>query len=79
MIMTFFLGTWNVVLISVSASNEYTSGLQPWIDWNYTQVALFEGQTSSVRQWSQLGATTMIWIVVPLVVGLLMLRRSEVK
>ncbi|KAJ6536339.1 GPCR fungal pheromone mating factor [Mycena capillaripes] len=33
MIMTFFLGTWNAVLISVSTSNEYTSGLQPWTDW----------------------------------------------
>jgi len=26
-----------------------------------------------------LGSTTMIWIVIPLVVGLLSLRRSEVK
>jgi len=33
MIMTFFLGSWNTVLISVSASNEYTTGLQPWTDW----------------------------------------------
>jgi pheromone a factor receptor len=33
MIMTFFLGSWNTVLISVSASNEYTTGLQPWTEW----------------------------------------------
>lgn len=32
----------------------------------------------STREWAMLGSTTMIWIVVPLVVGLLSLRRSEV-
>ena len=36
------------------------------------------GQTTG-EEWALLGATTMIWIVVPLVVGLLSLRRSEVK
>ena len=53
--------------------------LQPWIDWNYTQVALLEGATNTVKEWAMLGSTTMIWIVIPLVVGLLSLRRSEVK
>ena len=53
--------------------------LQPWIDWNYTQVALFEGATNTGEEWAMLGSTTMIWIVIPLVVGLLFLRRSEVK
>jgi len=67
------------VLLLLAQVREWFNDLQPWIDWNYTQAALFEGQTSSAREWSQLGATTMIWIVVPLVVGLLMLRRSEVK
>ncbi len=32
-----------------------------------------------VKEWAMLGSTTMIWIVIPLVVGLLFLRRSEVK
>jgi len=53
--------------------------LQPWIDGNYTQVALLEGATNTGREWALLGSTTTIWIVVPLVVGLLSLRRSEVK
>jgi hypothetical protein len=67
------------VLMLLAQVREWFSDLQPWIDWNYTQVALFDGQTSSAREWSQLGSTTAIWIVLPLVVGLLMLRRSEVK
>lgn len=53
--------------------------LQPWVDWNYTQVELFEGATNTGEEWAMLGSTTMIWIVLPLVVGLLCLRRSEVK
>ena len=53
--------------------------LQPWIDWHYTQVALLDGATNTVKEWAMLGSTTMIWIVIPLVVGLLSLRRSEVK
>jgi len=53
--------------------------LQPWIDWNYTQVELFEGATNTGEEWAMLGSTTMIWIVIPLVFGLLFLRRSEVK
>ena len=53
--------------------------LQPWIDWNYTQVALFENDTDTAREWAILASTTGIWIVIPLVVGLLFVRRSEVK
>lgn len=53
--------------------------LQPWIDWNYTQVALFEGQTSTAENWAQLASTTTLWIGIPLALGLVLLRRSEVK
>lgn len=67
------------VLGLLAEVRDWFSDLQPWIDWNYTQVTLFEGQTSSNSEWAQLGSTTMIWIVVPLVIGLLALRRSEVK
>jgi hypothetical protein len=42
-------------------------------------VALLDGATNTVKEWAMLGSTTMIWIVLPLVVGLLSLRRSEVK
>jgi len=53
--------------------------LQPWIDWNTTQVALFENDTDTAREWVMLASTTGIWIALPLVIGLLFLRRSEVK
>lgn len=53
--------------------------LQPWVDWNYTQVDLFEGVTNTVEEWAKLGSTTMIWIVIPLAIALFTLRRTEVK
>ena len=67
------------ILVLLASVREWFLDLQPWIDWNYTQVELFEGTTNTGKEWAMLGSTTMIWIVIPLVVGLLSLRRSEIK
>ena len=67
------------ILVLLAQVRAWFEDLQPWIDWNYTQVALFDGATNTGKEWAMLGSTTMIWIVLPLVVGLLFLRRSEVK
>ena len=67
------------VLVLLAQVRSWFEDLQPWIDWNETQVALLEGAMDTGREWAMLGSTTMIWIVIPLVVGLLLLRRSEVK
>jgi ABC-2 type transport system permease protein len=67
------------VLVLLAQVRSWFGDLQPWIDWNKTQVVLFDGATNTGKEWAMLGSTTMIWIVIPLVVGLLSLRRSEVK
>ena len=67
------------ILVLLAQVRSWFADLQAWIDWNYTQVELFEGATNTGQEWAMLGSTTMIWIVGPLVVGLLLLRRSEVK
>ena len=67
------------ILVLLAQVRSWFEDLQPWIDWNETQVALFEGATNTGEEWAMLASTTMIWILVPLVVGLLFLRRSEVK
>jgi len=67
------------ILALLAMVREWFLDLQPWIDWNYTQIKLFDGATNTGREWAMLGSTTMIWIAIPLVVGLLFLRRSEVK
>ena len=67
------------ILVLLAQVRPWFTDLQSWIDWNETQVALLEGAMDTGEEWAMLGSTTMIWIVVPLVVGLLSLRRSEVK
>ena len=67
------------ILVLLAQVRSWFEDLQPWIDWNETQVALFDGATNTGEEWAMLASTTMIWIVIPLVVGLLSLRRSEVK
>ena len=67
------------ILALLAQVRSWFADLQPWIDWNTTQVALFENETDTVREWAMLASTTGIWITLPLVIGLLFLRRSEVK
>lgn len=67
------------VLLLLAQVRPWFEDLQPWIDWNETQVALLEGAMDRGEEWAMLGSTTVIWIVVPLAVGLLTLRRSEVR
>ena len=63
----------------LAASQEWFRELQPWIDFNYTQGMLFEGWPEGGEAWAQLGVTALGWVVLPLAVGLLLIRRSEVK
>jgi ABC-2 type transport system permease protein len=67
------------ILVLLAQVRPWFADLQSWIDWNETQVALLEGAMDTGEEWAMLGSTTMIWIVVPLAVGLLSMRRSEVK
>jgi ABC-2 type transport system permease protein len=67
------------ILELLALVREWFLDLQPWIDWNYTQVELFAGATNTGEEWAMLASTTGIWIALPLVIGLLFLRRSEVK
>ncbi len=67
------------ILVLLAQVRSWFADLQPWIDWNHTQVALFENDTDTAREWAMLASTTGISIVLPLVIGLLFLRRSEVK
>jgi len=67
------------ILALLAQVRSWFADLQPWIDWNYTQVTLFEGITNTGEEWAMLASTTGIWIALPLVIGLLFLRRSEVK
>jgi ABC-2 type transport system permease protein len=62
----------------LAATQEWFRDLQPWVDFNYAQGALFEGGLSS-EQWANLGVTGVIWLILPLIVGVTLVLRSEVK
>jgi hypothetical protein len=52
--------------------------VQPWVDLNYAQAALFEG-TPTAAQWAHLAVTVTVWLVLPALVALRLVMRSEVK
>ncbi len=62
----------------LATSQAWFRDLQPWVDFNFTQGFLFEGDLTA-RQWSQLGVTGLFWLAIPLAIGLFLVRRSEVK
>ena len=66
------------VLGLLGSSQQWFRDLQPWVDFNFSQSHLFDGEMSGER-WAQLGTATSLWLILPLAVGLLMMRRSEVK
>ena len=74
-VYSFVLPTLSMVL---AQSQHWFEKLQPWVDFNYAQGALFNGSVSA-EQWAQLGVTSLVWLAVPLAVGLRLVLRSEVK
>ena len=60
------------------ASQDRFRDLQPWVDFSYAQGALFNGSPTA-EQWANIGVTGVIWLVIPLLVGLRLVMRSEVK
>jgi len=62
----------------LAAFQDWFRDLQPWVDFNFAQTRLFDADLTA-EHWAQLGVSGLFWLVLPLTVGLLMLRRSEVK
>ncbi len=71
----FLLPTLALVL---AAKQSWFEDLQPWVDFDFAQGALIDGAVSS-QEWSHLAVTGLIWLVVPLAVGLRLVVRAEVK
>jgi hypothetical protein len=62
----------------LAASQGWFRDLQPWVDLNHAEGALFSG-TLTGEQWANVAVTTAVWLVLPAVAGLRMVMRSEVK
>ena len=62
----------------LAASQERFRDLQPWVDLNFAQAALFEG-TLTGEQWAHVAVTATTWLVIPALLGLRLVMKSEVK
>jgi ABC-type transport system involved in multi-copper enzyme maturation permease subunit len=62
----------------LAASQHWFEQLQPWVDLGYAQSFMFEGMHTGA-QWAHVATTVLIWIVLPGIVGLRLVLRSEVK
>ncbi|MFK5634095.1 MULTISPECIES: ABC transporter permease [unclassified Ornithinimicrobium] len=50
-----------------------------WFDLATAQAPLLTQEALTGEQWAQVGTVTLLWIVLPLVLGWLRLRRTEIK
>ena len=67
-----------VALGTLAAFQGWFADLQPWVDVNYAITRLFD-DTMTAEYWQQLGVTTLVWLWIPLALGLRAVLRAEVK
>ena len=68
------------LLMLLASRQEGFQDLQPWVDVNAAQSALFTiGSPVTGQEWAQLAVTEAVWLALPLVVGLRLVLRSEIK
>ena len=72
-----------ILPIAVGILSSLSTGfadVAPWIEFNTAQTPLFTGDfTPSGEEWAQIAVSGTIWLVLPLVLGILRLLRIEFK
>jgi ABC-2 type transport system permease protein len=63
---------------TLAAFQEWFRDLQPWVDVNFAVTRLYD-QTMTAEYWQQLAASTLVWLWIPLAIGLRAILRAEVK
>jgi len=78
MVMTFALGSWSAILVSVGAANEYASGLSPYTSWadvhlgfgfigQATTAALYKDDPGNLRsiyiEWSAVSVSSLAFFL----------------
>jgi ABC-type transport system involved in multi-copper enzyme maturation permease subunit len=79
-LVTYFVITLLVPTMSglLATSQAWYEKVQPWVDLNFAQSFLFEGMHTG-SQWAHIATTVAIWIILPGLLGLRLVMRSEVK
>jgi ABC-2 type transport system permease protein len=76
-ILTFLVPT---VFGLLAQSQQWFHDLQPWVDIQFAQAGLFVFDRSLTGQeWAHIGVTGATWLLIPLLIGLGLVMRSEVK
>jgi ABC-2 type transport system permease protein len=76
-VLTFLLPT---IFSLLAAGSHWFHNLQPWVDIQFAQSGLFVFDKSLTgEQWANIGVTGIVWLVLPMLVGLRMVMRAEVK
>ena len=66
------------LLAFLAFSQAWFADARPWLDAKYSQDALLRGALEG-DGWSHLAVTSVVWLVVPMVVAVVTVLRSEVK
>ena len=79
-IVTYFVYTLVLppLLGLLAANQQWFADLQPWVDYTYAQNPLYNGSLSG-QQWQHLAVSGALWFLLPMAVGLVLVRRAEVK
>ncbi|HEY9352327.1 MAG TPA: ABC transporter permease [Nocardioides sp.] len=62
---------------ALASTNTWWAEHATWFDLNWATMNLYSEMTD--KTWAQLGVASVIWLVVPMLVGLRLVLRSEVK
>jgi ABC-2 type transport system permease protein len=63
---------------ALASAQQWWADNDAWFDMNATRFLLFDAELTST-EWVQLGVTSGIWVLLPLLIGLRLVMRSEVK
>lgn len=63
----------------LAATQDWFEKIQPWIDFNFAQTPLFEDGGPTGEEWAQIGVSGVIWLIIPMAIGIWAVLRSEVK
>jgi ABC-2 type transport system permease protein len=64
----------------LAANQQWFSDVRGWVDVNYAESFLFSFDGApTAEQWAYNGVTHLLWLVLPLAVGLRLLLRAEIK
>jgi hypothetical protein len=63
---------------TLAAFQDWFEKAQGWVDFNFASSQLYDGGLSAT-DWAHIGVSGLFWLVIPLLVGLRLVLRSEVK